>query len=43
MRNIDALSSRLEEVEEKISDLENRAIESNQSEEKRKKNYAKGE
>ena len=44
MRNtLDGMNSRLEESEEWINDLENRVMESNQAEQKRKMNYVKQE
>jgi len=41
---LDAINSRLEEAEKLITDLENRVMESNQTQQKReKKNYVKQE
>ena len=42
IRNLDAMNSRLEEAEEQISDLEDKLMERNEAEQKRK-NYAKWE
>ena len=38
---LDGINYSLGEAEEQINDLENRVMESNQAEQKRKKNYAK--